>query len=161
MGNNVIHFFWLMVQKSVLKIDCKFFRLIHLNLAEILRKSSFNSIQEAREVPWAPRSKWGTPSRSRLDQGFSAWQSLGNRSNVGFPDQVWAIIPDYTPSTSVLPNKLFLVLIKCWWIELPFLVFGLCAFTIMIRYYFMNKKFWLLKNPCFWKPTYVILVKIK
>ena len=31
----------------------------------------FNSIQEAREVPWAPRSKWGTPSRSRLDQGFS------------------------------------------------------------------------------------------
>ena len=30
----------------------------------------FYSIQEAREFPWAPRSNWGTPSRSHPDQGF-------------------------------------------------------------------------------------------
>ena len=57
------------------------------------------------------------PSRSRL---FSLTLL---RYNVGFHDQVWAMILDYTPSTSVLPNKLFLVLIRCWWIELPFRVY--------------------------------------
>ena len=42
----------------------------------------FNSIQEAREFPWAPRSNWGTPSRSHPDQGFSAYHSLVLTSNI-------------------------------------------------------------------------------
>ena len=49
----------------------------------------FNSIQEAREVHWAPRSKWGTPSRSRLDQGFSAWHSLDLTSGITTQFEPW------------------------------------------------------------------------
>ena len=94
--------------------------------------NQFNSIQEAREVPWAPRSKWGTPSRSRLDQGFSTWHSLGLSGRVSRPNL--SHDSGLTPSTSVLPNRLFLVLIKCWWIEFPFREYGIRAFTIISLY---------------------------
>ena len=53
--------------------------IIHVYRTNLIQ---FNSIQEAREFPWAPRSNWGTPSRSHPDQGFSAYHSLVLTSNI-------------------------------------------------------------------------------
>ena len=53
--------------------DTKSDFLYHTNTKYLLNQLiQFNSIQVGREVPWAPRSSWGSPSRSHLNQGFSA-----------------------------------------------------------------------------------------
>ena len=77
--------------------------------------SVFNSIQEAREVPWAPRSKWGTPSRSRLDQGFSAWHSLDLTSGVTTKFEPWFRINSFHQCIRIhlIPLRYHVMIIPC------------------------------------------------
>jgi len=77
--------------------------------------SVFNSIQEAREVPWAPRSKWGTPSRSRLDQGFTACHSLDLTSGVTTKLEPWFRINFFHQRIRIhlIPLRYHVMIIPC------------------------------------------------